>query len=441
MIKINHTHNPDTKSWVESANHKDTDFPIQNLPFAIFRRMESQEEFRGGVAIGDQVLDLKALEQLNILKGIAKQAIKLAAQSHFNNFFAQGLHSWRALRHALFDLLRQDQTSECIKTITACLIPQSQVEYTLPTIIGDYTDFYTSLDHAINCMRIMRPGTDLQTNFRWLPQAYHGRSSTIGVSGQQFRRPCGQILLPDADKPVLQPTRAMDYELELGVWIGTGNIMGENISIDKAEEHIFGVSLLNDWSARDIQMWEMAPLGPFLAKNFATTVSPWIVTLEALAPFRTQWNRPKDDPQPLSYLESIANRNQGALDIQLEVSIHTERAKKAGENAVQISRTSFKHQYWTISQMVAHHTIGGCNLKAGDLIGTGTISGPNEHEAGALIELTYGGTRPINLNDNEKRSFLQDGDTIIMRGWCEKTGATKIGFGVNAGTVLPALIL
>ncbi|RYE65567.1 MAG: fumarylacetoacetase, partial [Oxalobacteraceae bacterium] len=266
-------------------------------------------------------------------------------------------------------------------------VPQAEIEYTLPAKVGDYTDFYTSLDHAQNCMRIMYPEADVTPNFRWLPQAYHGRVSTLGVSGQQFHRPMGQSLIPGESAPVFQPCTRMDYEMELGVWIGRGNAQGQRIALDQAEDHIFGISLLNDWSARDVQVWEMTPLGPFNSKNFATTVSPFIVTLDALAPYRMAWTRPASDPQPLNYLNAPSNREAGALDIRLEVWLQSERARRDGREAVRLSGTSFRHQYWTIAQMVAHHTAGGCSLNPGDLIGSGTISGPGPGEAGAMIEL------------------------------------------------------
>jgi fumarylacetoacetase len=438
MHSLDHTHDPSARSWLASANAAGADFPIQNLPISVFRRQGSTEPWRGGVAIGDQVLDLAALSARAALEGTALDAARTAAQSALNDFFALGPAAWRALRHALFALL--EERSVQADVVRACLVPQAEAEYTLPARIGDYTDFYTSLDHALNCMRIMYPEADVTPNFRWLPQAYHGRVSTIGVSGQEFHRPMGQSMPPGADTPVFLPCARMDYELELGVWIGQGNAMGRPIPLDQAESHIFGISLLNDWSARDIQVWEMTPLGPFHAKNFATTVSPWIVTLDALAPYRTAWTRPAGDPQPLPYLETPANRAAGALDIRLEVWLESERARREGHGPARLSGTSFRHQYWSIAQMVAHHTAGGCSLNPGDLIGSGTISGPEPGEAGAMIELAYGGQKPVPLGDGDERGFLQDGDTVVMRGWCEKPGAARIGFGECRGTVLPALV-
>ncbi len=436
-MTLDHTHDPTARSWLAAANAPGGDFPVQNLPFAVLRRAGSGEPFRGAVAIGDQALDLAALAAAGLVQGAAAEALALAAQPQLNAFMAAGPAAWRALRHALFALLREGAAGEA--AVRACLLPLASVEYTLPAHIGDYTDFYTSLDHAVNCMRIMRPDADVTPNFRWLPQAYHGRVSTIGVSGQRFHRPHGQYLPPGASAPVFAPCTAMDYELELALWVGPGNPAGQPIALANAEQHLFGIGLLNDWSARDIQMWEMTPLGPFHAKNFATTVSPWIVTLEALAPFRRPWSRDAADVQPLPYLDAPANRAQGAIDIQLEVALLSEAARAQGRAPARLSGTSFRHQYWSVAQMLTHHTAGGCALQPGDLLGSGTISGPGPGEAGALIELARGGQQPVDVGGGERRGFLQDGDTVILRGWCEKPGAARIGFGECRGTVLPAI--
>jgi len=441
MISLDHTHDPAVRSWLDSANVVGTDFPIQNLPFSVFRRRGMQESYRGGVAIGDQILDLAALTATSALDGFPLQAARAAAQATLNDFFALGPNAWRSLRHALFVLLHEHAAPARFSTVRSCLVAQVEAEHTVPARIGDFIDCYTSLDHARNCMRIMYPDADVTTNFRWMPQAYHGRVSTIGVSGQQFHRPMGQSVPPGASAPVFLPSARMDYELELGIWIGQGNAMGKPIALEQVDEHIFGISLLNDWSARDIQVWEMTPLGPFHAKNFATTIAPWIVTADALAPFHTAWTRPVADPQPLPYLESPANREAGALDIRLEVSLQSERARREGRGPARLSGTSFRHQYWSIGQMVAHHTAGGCNLNPGDLIGSGTISGPGPGEAGAMIELAHGGQKPVPLGDGDERGFLHDGDTVVMHGWCEKPGAARIGFGECRGTVLPALVV
>ena len=438
MTLLDPTHAPAARSWLTTANAPGCDFPIQNLPFAVLRKRGSGEAYRGAVAIGDQALDLAALQARKLLPGAAADALALAAQATLNDFMAAGPQAWRALRHALFALLAEGAAQQ--DAVRACLLPLADVEYALPARIADYTDFYTSLDHALNCMRIMRPEADVTPNFRWLPQAYHGRASTIGVSGQRFHRPRGQFLPPGASAPVFAPCTAMDYELELGLWVGPGNAAGQPIAIHEAEQHLFGVCLLNDWSARDIQMWEMTPLGPFHAKNFATTVSPWIVTLDALAPYRTAWTRPAGDPQPLAYLDDAGNRAQGSIDVQLSVGIESSAHRARGLPPAEVSRTSFRHQYWTIAQMLTQHTVGGCNLQAGDLCGTGTISGPTPAEAGALVELSVGGTQPITLTGTgEQRAFLHDGDAVILGGWCERAGAARIGFGECRGTVLPPL--
>ncbi|WP_159279017.1 fumarylacetoacetase [Variovorax boronicumulans] len=438
MNGLNHTHDVGARSWVASANVAGSDFPIQNLPYAMFRRTGSPEPFRGGVAIGDQVLDLAALAAGSHVDGLALDAARAAALPALNDFFTLGPPAWQALRHAVFALLHSDAPAATADDLRGCLVPQAEVEYTVPARIGDYTDFYTSIDHALNISRLMNPDGDVTPNFRWVPTAYHGRVSTIGVSGQRFHRPMGQAMAPGAKAPTYQACARLDYELELGVWIGQGNAQGEAIPLARAEDHIFGLCLLNDWSARDIQFWEMAPLGPFLAKNFATTISPWIVTMEALAPYRQAWTRPVNEPQPLAYLESSANREGGALDIRLEVWLESEKARAQKTGPSRLSGTSFKHQYWSVAQMVAHHTVGGCSLNPGDLFGSGTISGPGEGEAGAIIELTRAAQTPVTLANGETRGFLEDGDAVLLRGWCEKPGHARIGFGESRGTVLPA---
>ena len=438
-MQLNHTHDAGRKSWLAAANAAGCDFPVQNLPFAVFRRAGSAEAFRGGVAIGDQVVDLAALSRAALLDGSAAQAATACAQPALNDFFAMGPAVWRALRHDLFALLESSASASDIEMLRSCLVPQADAEYTVPARIGDYTDFYTSIHHALNVGRLFRPDDPLTPNFQWVPTAYHGRVSSIGVSGQKVRRPMGQSMTPGDAVPVYGACARLDYEIELGVFIGQGNVQGEQIAVDAADAHVFGICMLNDWSARDIQFWEMAPLGPFLGKNFATTISPWIVTMEALAPYRQAWIRAADEPQPLSYLESKQVRADGALDIQLEVWLETAQHRARGDRAERLSHTSFKHQYWTVAQMVAHHTVGGCNLQPGDLLGSGTISGPGDSEAGAIIELAHAGRTPLKLTNGEQRSFLSDGDAVIFRGWCEKPGHARIGFGENRGEVQPAL--
>ena len=435
---LNPTHDPAARSWLASANQRGGDFPIQNLPFAVFRVRDSAEPFRGGVAIGDQVIDLARLSQAGCLKGLALDAAKAGAQTTLNALMAMGPAAWSALRHGLFGLLQADAGASVQQAVQACLVPQSQVEYTVPAQIGDYTDFYTSVHHATNIGKQFRPDNPLLPNYKWVPIGYHGRASSIGISGQSFARPKGQLKAPDAEVPVLAPSKRLDIELELGIFIGQGNAQGEPIEIGDAENHVFGICLLNDWSARDIQGWEYQPLGPFLSKNFASTISPWIVTLEALAPYRVPFVRAGGDPQPLPYLDSAANRAGGSLDIQLQVGLQTRRMREAGQPDAQICRTSYRHAYWTVAQMVAHHTVNGCNLQPGDLFGSGTLSGPTLDQAGALIELTQGGKNPIALPNGENRTFLEDGDAVVLRGWCEKPDAARIGFGECRGTVLPA---
>jgi len=437
-MALNHTHDPAATSWLAAANIAGSDFPIQNLPLSVFRRNGSADEFRGGVAIGDQVLDLGAASAH--LGGVAAQAAAACAQPVLNDFFALGPAAWLALRHGLFAALHRDAAATLMPALRQCMLPLADAEHAVPLRIGDYTDFYTSLDHAANVGKLMSPPLPVMPNFHWMPIAYHGRVSSIGVSGQQFHRPMGQSMAPGAAAPVYGPCARLDYELELGVFIGQGNAQGRAIPLERAQAHIFGLCLLNDWSARDHQFWEMAPLGPFLGKNFATTISPWIVTLEALEPYRLPWVRPADHTQPLAYLESTANRAAGALDIQLDVRLDTSLRRSMGVAPAPLSRTSFRHQYWSIAQMVAQHTVGGCNLQPGDLLGTGTISGPAAGEAGAIIELSEGGRKALKLEgSNEERTFLQDGDAVILRGWCEKQGFARIGFGECRGEVLPAL--
>jgi len=433
---LDETHDPGLRSWLDSANEAAGDFPIQNLPFAVFRRRGSHEAFRGGVALGDQIVDLAALAAAGVLDGEAQRAAQAGAQSRLNALMGLGPTGRGALRLALSRALRAGSPLQA--ALEPLLVPQAQAEYEVPAHIGDSTDFYTSVHHATQIGRLFRPDNPLLPNYKWVPIGYHGRSSSIVVSGHDFHRPVGQTMPPGAQQPSFGPSKRLDIELELGVFMGTGNPLGDPIPIGQAESHVFGLCLLNDWSARDIQAWEYQPLGPFLAKNFATTVSPWVVTLEALAPYRAPFTRPAEDPQPLPYLDSPANRSGGALDIQLEVALQTPRMRQAGQGAASICRTSYRHAYWTLAQLVAHHTVNGCNLQPGDLLGSGTLSGPTPQEAGALIELTAGGKQPLTLPGNEQRVFLEDGDTVILRGWCERPGAARIGLGECVGTVLPA---
>jgi fumarylacetoacetase len=433
----NGTHDPDLRSWVQSANDAGTDFPIQNLPFGIFRHRGSDEAWRGGVAIGEQIVDLAAVTEASVFGGDVAIAASTAAGPTLNALMQLGPAAWSRLRAALSATLAYG--SEDGAALRGCLVPQAEAEYALPAHIGDFTDFCSSIHHASAVARLRRPDAPLPSNYLWVPIGYHGRSSSIGICGQRFHRPCGQVLPKGAEQPVFGPSWQLDYELELGAYVGVGNAPGEPVPIGVAEAHVFGLCLLNDWSARDIQAWESRPLGPLLGKNFATTVSPWVVTLEALAPFRVPGARPAGDPRPLPYLDSRANAAAGGFDIELEVLLQTATMRARTLPPQRLARSNFRHAYWTLAQLLAHHSVNGCNLRPGDLIGTGTLSGPSPEECGSLLELTHGGHRPITLADGETRSFIEDGDVVVMRGCCEREGAARIGFGQLSAEVLPAL--
>ncbi len=434
--ELNETHDPSLRSWVASANDGQTDFPIQNLPFAVFRGKGRNERFRAGVAIGDFIVDLRAAHKAGVFSMALTPALKTLYKPRLNKFMSLGQQTWSALRLELSRALREGAPQA--GQLEACLVAQSKAEYKLPARIGDYTDFYTSIHHATNVGKLFRPDNPLLPNYQWVPIGYHGRSSSIRVSGHGFHRPVGQLKAPDASEPVLAPCKRLDYELEVGIFIGQGNELGNAIGLDHAENHVFGLCLFNDWSARDIQAWEYQPLGPFLSKSFASTVSPWIVTMEALAPYRVAWDRPADHPQPLPYLDSAELRDSGAVDMQLEISIQTDRMRKEGKPPERLAASNFDQSYWSISQMVAHHSVNGCNLKAGDLFGSGTMSGPSADSVGALLEATVGGKQPITLANGETRTFLEDGDTITLSGFCHNDTAPRIGFGEATATVLPA---
>lgn len=439
-IKLNETHDAALRSWVASANAAGSDFPIQNLPYGVFRRKGSSEVFRAGVAIGDSILDLRAAFESGAFSGfgetVHKAIVAATTGSNLNSLMELDAAAWSALRLALSTLLREGSVHQT--QLEAALVPQAEAEHALPAQIGDYTDFYTSIHHATAIGKLFRPDNPLLPNYKWVPIGYHGRSSSIAVSGQQFRRPLGQTKPPTSDTPVFGACKRLDYEMEVGVFMGQGNAIGDAITIAAAESHVFGLCLLNDWSARDVQAWEYQPLGPFLAKNFASTISPWIVTIEALAPYRAAWTRDVADPQPLAYLDAPGLREHGAFDVQLEVLLQTKAMRDAGIAPQRLSLGNFRDAYWTVSQLVAHHTVGGCNLRAGDLLGSGTLSGPTPESAGSLLELTAGGKQSIALNNGETRIFIEDGDTVVMRGWAGREGLPRIGFGEVAGTVLPA---
>lgn len=427
------THAPTLRSWVESANIEGADFPIQNLPYGRFRRAGADEPWRIGVAIGDQIVDLKQAAERGQWDDTVRALLEPMAAGDLNRFMALDAATRRILRAALSKALGEG--SEQQAQLQPCLLPQARTEMSVPCSIGDYTDFYTSIHHATTVGKLFRPDNPLLANYKWVPIGYHGRASSIGVSGQSFRRPVGQTK-GAGDMPEFGPCKRLDYELEIGALIGPGNAVGEPIGIEEAESRLFGLTLFNDWSARDIQAWEYQPLGPFLSKNFASTISPWVVTMEALEPFRVPFTRPAGDPQPLPYLDSAANREHGAIDIQLEVWIETTAMRAAGQDPVRLTQSNYRHAYWTLAQLVTHHTVNGCNLQPGDLLGSGTISGPQLEEGGSLLELTIGGKQPIKLPNGEERRFLEDGDTVILRAYCQVPGAVRIGFGEVRGTVL-----
>jgi fumarylacetoacetase len=434
---LNETHDPALRSWVATANVAGNDFPVQNLPFGVFRRRGRGEPFRGGIAIGDSIVDLGAAWRRGAFSGDAHDLAEACCEPALNRFMSLGPDAWSTLRLALSRALREGAREHA--ALQACLVAQADAEMTVPSRVGNYTDFYASIYHATAVGRIFRPDNPLLPNYKWVPIAYHGRASSIVASGRAFPRPCGQTKATDAAEPAVTPTKRLDFEFELAVWIGAGNPLGAAVPIASAERHVFGLGLLNDWSARDVQAWEYQPLGPFLAKNFATTVSPWIVTLEALAPFRTAWTRPAGDPQPLPYLDAPSVRASGAFDVRLATWLETSEGRAAGRQPTRLSQTSFRHSYWTVGQMVAHHTVSGCNLQPGDVFGTGTMSGPTPEEACSLLELSDAGKRPIALEGGGTRTFLEDGDGVKLRAWCEADGAARIGFGACDGIVLPAV--
>jgi fumarylacetoacetase len=437
MPQINESHDPQLRSWIDAANLPAVDFPIQNLPFGIFRRALTPEPPRVGVAIGDQILDLRLCHRAGLFDGELTAAGEACTDSTLNRLMALGASTRSLMRRRVSELLREDKRRTYQKTVEPCLVPMPEAVLELPAAIGDYTDFYASIFHATNVGSMFRPDEPLLPNYKYVPIGYHGRSSSIVRSGTHVKRPCGQVKPESAAEPLFRPTRRLDYELEMGFFVGSGNALGAPIPSSAAEDHLFGACLLNDWSARDIQAWEYQPLGPFLAKSFATTISPWVVTLDALEPFRAPaFIRPDGDPEPLAYLDGSRDREHGAFDIRLEVSISSEAMRGARIAPFVLSRNNVRQLYWTPAQLVAHHTSNGCNLRAGDLLGTGTVSGPTRESRGCFLELAWKGTQPITLPTGEERSFLEDGDEVIFRGWCEREGWTRIGFGECRGTIV-----
>ncbi len=432
---IDATHDAALQSWVASANDLLTDFPVQNLPYGRFRRAGSGEPWRIGVAIGDSVLDCKLAAAQCPWSGSETPLLAPLAAGDLNAFLAMGTDARRRMRAAFSRALARG--SDQAPFLELCLVPRDDIELTLPMAIGEYTDFYTSIHHAMAVGKQFRPDQPLLPNYKWVPIGYHGRASSVMASGHSFVRPRGQ-LRTESGMPVFAPTRRLDYELELGAFVAQGNALGEPIGIDAAEAALGGMVLLNDWSARDIQAWEYQPLGPFLAKNFATTISPWLVTMEALEPFRVAFARDAGEPQPLPHLDSPANRELGAIDISLEVLLDTAAMRERGEPPVRLSQSNYRHAYWTLAQLVAHHSSNGCNLGPGDLLGTGTQSGPDAGQGGSLLELSEGGRKAIALPDGTQRTFLEDGDRVMLRASCEAAGFRRIGFGECAGMVVAA---
>jgi fumarylacetoacetase len=427
---INETHDPARRSFVDSANLPDSDFPIQNLPFGVFHL--ASEEPRVGVAIGDQIVDVAAAAGL--LDGIAATAAQACNASSLNALMALGPPAWSALRLALSRELESGSDAR----LQSYLMPMARVEMRMPVAFRNFTDFFASIFHACNAGRLFRPDNPLLPNYKYVPVAYHSRASSVRISGTAVRRPNGQRRSAEGP-PRFGPSQRLDFELELGAFVGTASELGRTVPIGQAADHIFGCCLLNDWSARDIQAWEAQPLGPFLGKNFATTISPWIVTTEALAPFRTTaLIRPEGDPAPLPYLDDPQDRAQGGLNITLEAYLATEAMRRDGLPPQRLTQSSFALMYWTFAQMIAHHTSNGCNLEIGDLIGSGTVSGPDSSSWGSLLELTAGGSKPLTLPNGEIRTFIEDGDEVCFRGFCAKPPYARIGFGECRALVMPA---
>lgn len=450
---INETHDPNLKSWVESANDPATDFPIQNLPYcqASFRDGDD-DDTEVAVVIGDSILRPRKLVERGLLS-LAELDLTTAILVFRNleSFAGAGGGFRRALRAEISKLLSVATPRETQDRIKNLLVPLSAASINIQDLARNYTDFYASIHHATTVGAMFRPDNPLLPNYKHVPIGYHGRASSIVVSGTEIRRPNGQQSPPDDNPsapPTFGPCKLLDYELELGAFVGPGNALGEPISIAQARDHIFGLCLLNDWSARDIQKWEYQPLGPFLAKNFASTISPCIVTMEALAPFRCPVEaRPPGDPRPLPYLFDETDQREGALDITLEAYLQSADMEKRGLSPIRLSRGSSRHMYWTFSQLLAHHTSNGCNLQPGDLLGSGTLSGPTPESRGCLLELTWQGVgpdkkplprKPIELPTGEKRTFLADGDTVIFKAFCQREGFRRIGFGECRGKILPA---
>ena len=438
MYEINETHDPNLKSWVESANDPNTDFPIQNLPFCRFYHSSFEEkEVHPGVVIGDMVLDCS----YRVWWADDPDPYSFVEGPYYDGTTPNEIssESWNAFRSALSTLLSESSSEKTRDAMRKDMFPIGECQFGGPMNIGDYTDFYCSIYHATNVGSMFRPDNPLLPNYKYVPIGYHGRASSIVISGTDIKRPHGQNRSDAEQPPVCIPCKNLDYEMEVGFFVGQGNQLGTSIPISEAERHIFGLCLVNDWSARDIQAWEYQPLGPFLAKNFATTISPFVVTMEALAPFRTTaFDRPEGDPAPLDYLADEQDQKLGGIDLNLEVYIETQKMRDGKIKPHMLSRSNMKDLYWTIGQMFTHHASNGCNLQTGDLMATGTISGKENSERGSMLELSWRGTEPIDLPSGEQRRFLEDGDEIIMKGYCEREGFRRIGFGECRGRIIPA---
>jgi fumarylacetoacetase len=424
---------PRKKCWLDSANDPAGDFPLENLPFGVF---EGDGADVLGLAIGDRILNLAGGAAAGLFEGLAEPVLQACRAESLNALAGMGNVGARQVRARATELLSDSGQR---RKLEPHLIAQKGASMRVPFRVGDYTDFYASIHHATNVGRLFRPDTPLLPNYKWVPIGYHGRASSIVMTGAEIRRPSGQNKTPEMAAPRFGPATMLDYELEMGFFVGAGNALGHPIPLDKAEEHIFGLCLVNDWSARNIQSWEYQPLGPFLAKNFATTLSPWVVTLDALEPFRVPaMARPEGDPKPLPYLSSQRDEQRGGFDVMLEVLLVTEAMRAKRKAPVRLSRGNMKDLYWTPAQMLTHHASNGCNLQSGDLLATGTVSGPTRDAMGCLLERTRRGAEPLELPNGETRKFLQDGDEVILRGWCEREGYPRIGFGECRGRIAPA---
>lgn len=422
------------KCWLESARDPAGDFPLENLPFGVF---EGDGANPIGLAIGDRILDLSACAEAGLFEGLPALVLQACRAENLNPLARMGNGASRQVRSRAVELLSDSSQR---RKVEPHLVAQKDARMQVPFRIGDYTDFYASIHHATNVGRLFRPDTPLLPNYKWVPIGYHGRASSIVVSGTEIRRPSGQTRTPDMAAPTFGPATMFDYELEVGFFVGQGNALGQPVPLDHAEQHIFGLCLMNDWSARNIQSWEYQPLGPFLAKNFATTISPWVVTLDALEPFRVPaMTRPEGDPGSLPYLSSQRDQQSGGFDIMLEVWLETAKMTSRRKHPVRLSRGNMKDLYWTPAQMLTHHTSNGCNLQPGDLLATGTVSGPARDSVGSLLERTRRGAEPLELPNGESRKFLEDGDEVILRGWCEREGYPRIGLGECRGRVIPAV--